>query len=309
MQGGSLGAKALNSSYIFIKFPHTYMMSMYDLGVKKHNYQAAAWMILMPTILAGVGANPLYQLSLPLLWLIKALTGSDDPEKGLYDFLNENLFGIGDWLEEGAFGKVTGINIRRSLAIELPSLVDNVTMSVFKDLWEAGKYFGKGEIGRAAERALPRVIASPIRAFREAEEGITTRSNTPLYFGKERIYPTKLQTIGRMAGINPMEIERKRQEVYKGQKLVSEYNQRKQDISNEYRKYFLKPADKRNAKDYQKIMQDVKKFNQRLKEHDLLGIIPPKTGVSLKTARKRMLKPSKYELMRARKERLKNKSE
>jgi propanediol dehydratase small subunit/type III secretory pathway component EscR len=309
MQGGSLGAKALNSSYIFLKFPHTYMMSMYDLGVKKHNYQAAAWMILMPTILAGVGANPLYQLSLPLLWLIKALTGSDDPEKGLYDFLNENLFGIGDWLEEGAFGKVTGINIRRSLAIELPSLVDNVTMSVFKDLWEAGKYFGKGEIGRAAERALPRVIASPIRAFREAEEGITTRSNTPLYFGKERIYPTKLQTIGRMAGINPMEIERKRQEVYKGQKLVSEYNQRKQDISNEYRKYFLKPADKRNAKDYQKIMQDVKKFNQRLKEHDLLGIIPPITGVSLKTARKRMLKPSKYELMRARKERLKNKSE
>jgi hypothetical protein len=302
-QGDNISAHAIRAGYTFLKYPHTYLMQMNRLARAK-NYRAATWMLVAPTILAGIGANPLYNIMLqPLLWLYKKLFGVDDPEQGFYDFLDANFNGSGEWIKEGLFDKTTGLSIKRSLAIEIPTVSSSIPVSLYKDIKNGvGSAFDK-EWGRMGEAIAPRVINAPMRAYRESKEGITSKASAPKFYGKERIRPTVPQAIARGFGFTPLEISKKQEAQFRGTQIEKEYSARRSAINERYRKYYLRPAAERDKADLANIMKDVKKFNDRIKANGMTGSISRITYTSLQQARN--VKPSKFERMRETREKQK----
>jgi hypothetical protein len=294
-QGDNIGANVLRSGYTFLKFPHTVLMQLHDL-TKLKNYKAAAWLVMAPTILAGVGANPLYNIAMqPLMWLWKKLFQTDDPEQGFYDFMQAN-FGIGEWVKEGVFDKTTGLSIKRSLAIDIPSITNSIPSSLYRDIKNGATDIWNKQYGRAGEAIAPRLISAPMRAYREAKEGITSTKSVPQFYGKERIKPTVPQVVARGLGFTPLAISQKQEAIFRGKQVQKNYADMKSAINERYRKYFLVPVDKRDRKDLVEIMKDVKKFNDRIVKNNLQGSIGKINQTTLSRARN--IKPTRYERMR-----------
>ena len=93
-----------------------------------------------------------------------------------------------------------GVDISSSLSIGVgvPKSMMDFTGAIggaIESTVEAGAALQRKEFSKAAEAFLPTGIANPIRAYREAQEGVTTRRNYPVFDETGQLRPTPLETV------------------------------------------------------------------------------------------------------------------
>jgi hypothetical protein len=144
------------------------------------------------------------------------------PGEALYAFAWHGAAGVG------------GVNLSNSLRVQVPfiaPLIDGESLpeaasGVFGGLTQkvklASRNFARGNVARGVENLAPEFIASPLRAYRQYDQGNTTTGGRPVFGpdGKQMRY-TAGEAVTRALGLQPlakseaMEQEQVRRDVVK----------------------------------------------------------------------------------------------
>lgn len=299
-RGGNPAARIAQAFYIFKTFSHNYLLTMKQLGFR--NPKATAYMVLSPAIIAGAGAS----VATPIIAaMMKAFDiGGDDPEEGMYQWLEANLGETaGELARSGLFGAGGyGVNLKGSLALNVTDLpTDLISLagapgSILMDFWYAGRFIQRGNPYKGIERILPAFMGNVMKAYREHTEGLTTSSNAPIFYGKEPVELDLMEAFLRAISFNPARIATIREKQWKEKKLEQKYAKRKSDIYAKIIAFYSRERSDRDREDWQDLLNEVREFNTNVKE---LGFyISPITGKSIKNAIRRAYRPSKKERLR-----------
>ncbi|WP_288593060.1 PLxRFG domain-containing protein [uncultured Victivallis sp.] len=296
---GSL-AQAARSFYMFKTFTHNYIqLAMHLIGSR--NYKAFAWLMLSPAIVGGMSSSPAWLILKAAGMLGLAGGGGEDPLEAFYRWL-ERTFGH----EASRFGRyglagLGGINISGSTGIDIELPKDwqellGAPWSAIKDVGQGSAELAKGNLLKGMEKILPAAFASPVKAYREATEGITNTRNAPVFFGREQLKLSPAGAVIRGLGFNPADISEKREIIWQDKKGAARFADRRSDIYARYRLWILngRPQDEAD-----KLIEEIIAYNQAVKASGRRDL-PQITGKSLKAAISRSFTPSRREKERAR---------
>ncbi|MHC1787893.1 PLxRFG domain-containing protein [Solidesulfovibrio sp.] len=208
--GTGIGARVGQSLYVYQKFVHNYFQMLHEmLGAKQ--YKALAYATAAPMVLAGATGQILPAVAMTILGgAMKAMGDDRDAEKFVYDTIREYLGGGAEEIARyGLFGAM-GMNLSGSMGttIDLPGAGGMMDLlgpagGVVKDARDAFGFFGTGEYGKAAEKALPTGIAKPFQAMRETT-GVTTKQGYAVLDESGKQYkPSASDTALKAAGVLP----------------------------------------------------------------------------------------------------------
>ena len=298
MRGGNLAGRVLQASYVFHTFEHNYMQEMFRLGWDKKQYKAAAYMAFAPAIF-GIGAT----LPIGVAKAISNVLGGDDPEEGLIK-LAESSFGMGDIARNGIMGIGDhGVNLRGSLATRfgVPSAFYDIfgaPGSVVADWIEGGKNITKGHFQEGFEKMAPAAIANISKGIRESTTGVTTRTGSPVFWGREQLKGDTIDMILRMLSFNPTNVSTKKEIQWGEYKTQTRYRTKKSEIIKRFKAAMNKTIEKRSRHDILKIKADIRDFNSEIRDKKLtrLGLLI--TEKSIKDAMRRNVKAPKRERLR-----------
>lgn len=304
-RGSNLAAQIGRCFMVFKKFSHTYLQTMYDLGFTHKNRKALLYMMVSPAVIAGAGASVVWPV---LMGALRMLLDADDPEEDIYNWLEQN-FGAGasNFVRYGVPGiPEHGISLKGSLQIgitDLPtSLADilGAPGSLMGDIWYGGENILKGNVSKGLERLLPRALGAPLQALREATEGVTTKSNAPVFYGTEQIRANTMDAICRALSFNPTQIAKKRDILWSDRQVAEKYAAMRTDIYAKVKKFYLRPVEERSKADWIDIAGEIKAYNDRVQKNGLSGIVPFIGRQSLKTAIRSTGRPPKAQIMKQR---------
>lgn len=303
-RGTHPAAHITKAFYVFRTFSHNYLLTMKDLwgtGWTPEHGKAFTYMAISPAILAGAGGVVGWEI---IMAALGKLIDSDDPEEDMYAWLEAN---IGESAERfarfGGFGLI-GMNLKGSLEIGVTDLPTNfkdllgAPGSVIGDIYEGGKSIVKGDVSKGFEKIAPLAIAAPIKAYREATEGLTTRTNAPIFYGNKQAKADMSEAILRALSFNPAGIAKIREQRWSETQQEQKYRDMSRDIYSKIKKFMLQPIQDRDKADWFDILEDIREYNERIKRMRLIGIVPFITEKSIKINIKRSFRPSKKELRR-----------
>ena len=303
-RGTNPAAHVIKAFYVFKTFSHNYLLTMKDLwgpGWTPQHAKAFSYMALSPAILAGAGGIVGWEF---IMSAIAKAFDLDDPEEDLYAWLEKNM---GEHAENyarfGAFG-MAGINIKGSLEIGLADLptswkdILGAPGSVIGDVYEGGKNILKGNVSKGIEQIAPMALAGPVKAYREATEGLTTRTNTPVFYGRDRVKADMTDAILRGLSFNPAAISKVQEQRWSETQQDIKYQGMRNQITSRIKKLMLKPVKDRGKDEWADIIEDIREYNERVKRMSLVGIVPFITEKSIRMNLKRSFKPTKKELRR-----------
>ena len=302
-RGSHATAQIARSAYVFKTFSHNYILTMMDLGFNKKEIKASLWMLFSPAFLAGTGAT----VAMPLVNAVADAFGVDEePEDWFYRQANEHLGYAGEtFARQGLFG-LARVNLKGSLAIgitDLPtSLRDLVGApgSVVGDVFQGGKNIIQGDISKGIEKILPLALGNPIKAVREATEGVTTTTGSPRFYGDKQMKGDALDTVLRFFSFNPGRLSLMREKQWSEKKMMRRYSERRQDIYRHAKKFYGKPISERNKSDWAEILADIADYNRSIKQNKIERLVSPITRKKIMTMLKRAYKPSRRERERGR---------
>lgn len=293
-------AQVAKMFYVFSKFPHNYLQTMYDLGFKKKDRVALMYMALSPAVLAGAGA-----LALPpgvasgfmyVIGQILAALGDDRPEEGeerVYAWLEENLGTMtSDFARFGLVG-LAGVNIKGSLKIgdidSVPTTIWDMVGapgSVVLDVYQGGRDIVKGDVYRGVEKIMPGGIRGPMAAIREYREGVTTSRNVPRLYRGEPMQPSFSDTVIRALTFNASNISKKKEQKWADEKVIAKYRDERAAIYSKLRAYYRIPEERRDYDRYASIMEDIREHNEHIERNRLYELegLNYITKESIKTA-------------------------
>jgi len=303
-RGSHPAAQVMKAFYVFRTFSHNYMLTMKDLwgeGWTPKHGKAFSYMALSPAVLAGAGGVVGWDLIMKAIGMARDL---DDPEEDMYNWLEAN---IGAYAENfarfGGFGLI-GMNLKGSLEIgitDLPTTWKDILGapgSVITDFYYGGENLLKGDISKGLEKIAPLALAAPLKAYREATEGLTTRRNVPIFYGRDRVKADMTDAILRGLSFNPAAIAKIREQKWAERQQERRWKERRSDINSKIMKFMLRPVEDRNKADWADILEDIREYNERIKRMKLVGIIPFIAKKSIRTNIRRSFKPTKRELRR-----------
>ena len=311
--GEGIGPSIAQLGLTFTTYPHTYLNSTYGyFRAGKEKRKAMLYMLAAPMVLAGVPAFPLAMQGVPVLsqlthTILKKVLDSDEPERDFYRWLNDISPNLESFARKGVIGSF-GVDISGSLEFQMPSIKNNVVTSLYEDLLESKEYWDQGDIGRIAETLIPsRLITSLLKTRRETVEGITSRIGRPAFFGKEQMRLTPFEIGLQSLGLRPSRISAEKETMWLDTKVEREYKKRRDTIYTRYRKYFLKPADKRKSSELDEIKRMIIDYNRRLRQKKRVDVTFPATIGPIEPGDLRRnlsmtLKPSRRERLRKKKE-------
>ena len=247
VRGTNPAARLAQMFYVFKTFTKNYLNTMVELGFERRQVQSSLWMLLAPGILFGAGTT----LATPIIaTLAKALgIGGDDPEEEFYKLAGDN---IGDWAETYArYGipGLMGVSVKGSLQMgisDLPTKTADLIGapgSVVLDLYEGGKKIAKGNISKGIEQMLPLAASNPIKAARESTEGLTTRTNAPIFYGDQPVKLDMTEAILRGLSFNPARVAQIREVQWKERKAEMKYRDDRTDIYARIKQFYLRPIE------------------------------------------------------------------
>jgi len=237
--------------------------------------------------------------------VIGSALGIDEPEEEIYKWLYENIGRHAEDLARfGLFGTL-GINIKGSLAIggipDIPTnLVDlaGAPGSVVMDVYHGLENITKGDVSKGLEKIAPLAIGNPIKAYREYTEGLTTRSNTPLYFGNKQVKADMTDALLRTFSFNPAKIARVREIQWSEKQKERKYREMKSDINRRIKAFYVQPIADRGKGEWADILEDIREYNLRISKAGMVGTVPLITAKSIASFVRRSFKPPKRERMR-----------
>jgi len=297
-QGKNLFSQVARSFLVFHKFSHTYLLNMYDLGVNQKKAKAVLFMAFAPVFLAGAGSFPFWGAIMKVFEQL----GADDPEEAFYNTAAEYFGEFGSNLfRDGLIGLGGyGVSLEGSLAIdpsETPkSILDlfGAPGSIVKDIIQGIESMTRGDAVKGAEKIAPRAIASPIKAVRESKEGITTRNNTPVFWGPRQLVPNKLESFYQFLGFNPASLNKKKRKIWSDKKIFAKYQGKKSDINSRWKK----AVTNKDAEAIGKVRDEITKFNEDIVNNNLTRIVPRITYRSLRSAVRSTTRAPKRERLR-----------
>jgi len=291
-------AHVIRSFYVFRTFSHTYIQNLIRLGFTEKDAVACSHMILAPALIAGAGASVLTPL---ISNLLKAF-GWDEPEEEAYRKVGE-MFGVTaeEVARYGLTGQIPfglGFSTKGSLAIGIGDLPKNLNEllgapgSVVEDFLRGAKYLARGDVFKGVEKILPTGMGNIFRAIREYDQGLTTTTNAPLFYGTEQVRPSLVESFLRGLSLNPVRIAGIRERQWKEYKVQDKYREWSRDIYAKIKRYLLKK--KKDPEEWAEILGEIYSYNERAPRWG----ISPITGRSIATSLNRSFKPSKKEKMR-----------
>jgi hypothetical protein len=290
------------SFWMFKTFTHNYLQTMAELGLKEKQYGAALYMAFSPAVLGGLGASV---VSGAVLALLKMVSGGDDPEEDFYKWL-EAQFGepASRFARQGVFS-FANVNISGSLRISLRDVIPSTRMEflgapggVMQDIYYGGKSILRGDTLKGAEQLLPRFAAAPVKAYREYTKGITTWSNSPVFYGDEPLRPTALDAIIRGLGFNPARLSAIRERQWNERQVAANYSNKRSDILARFRAYWLQPASSRDHAGLIDLYNQIDEYNIRVHARHPNGEIPLINRSTLKATLSKMARAPKHERLR-----------
>lgn len=263
MRGGNIGANVLQMAYVFKTFTHNFLSTMADLAVNEKDAKAALWMLFSPVVF---GATSSVGMAILIQAIGKAM-GSDDPEEDFYRSV-ESRFGstAGNFSRFGIFGAAGhGISMKGSLAIgvsDLPTSFKDLIGapgSVVTDAIEGTGEVLKGNTSKGFEKILPLALGNPLKGYRELTEGVTTKSNAPVFFDGKPLKADVIDTFLRALSFNPSRIAGAREMIYGDSVQKTAMSERKSAIYAKVKKARL------NGDDMEDITIEIAAYNQRAK--------------------------------------------
>ena len=296
-QGQNPAAKIGQMLYIYSKFAHNYLQMLHDVGVKRHNIKAAMYAFLAPIVVAGGVAVPFKDAIFAFAgFILRSLFGEDrDPEKWVWDTIREHL---GDGAEKvGRHGLTgaAGVDISGSLSIGvgIPKNMLELTGAIggVADAFATGgKALARGQYSKAVENILPTGLANPIRAAREAQEGVSTRANNRVWDEQGRpLKPSAGETAVRAMGFRSTRQAVLSERTWEGKRQATHYAELRQSIYQRYRAWLLGDQD---PKEHKEIAKRVREYNDKVKKLKE-GEVPRITFASMRGQVTRMQKAPK----------------
>jgi len=305
-QGGGPAAQVIKSLYMFKKFQHNYLQTMYELGWKQKDWKAATFMMAAPTLLAGSVAFPIPWALEAIMGILKHLFGVDDPEEKFYSFMEKSL---GDYVGgisrqgiAGMGGKLFDLRGSLNTKVDIPTNMIELLGapgSVFSDLYQGGANVLKGNAWKGTEKIMPRAVGTVMQGVREATEGLTTKTNAPVFFGREQIKGDFVDTILRSLSFNPARIQKMKDIEWAEKQVSQDYTQMRSGIESKFLKFYLLPEPERDKTKMVDLIDQVHQYNSKVQSHGLTGVEPMITSTSLRTYIQRNLRPSKKELVKS----------
>lgn len=289
------GLSALSSMYIFQTYIHNYFSTLAQ-AVGRKEAAAATYMILSPVFFGGAGATVL----LPAAKMVAKILGADDPEEDIYK-VAESLFGeTGSDIARYGIPGALGVSLKGSLAPNLPDFSEPLDIlgpigGMIGNIGQGMEYAVRGDGLKAAEKLTPGFIGNMIKGYREATDGITTRNNTPVYFGRKQVKGDTSTGLTRALGFNPTKISKPREIQWNEETKRRHYNDKKRRLYAIMKKYILQSPGERNHEDWMELLFEAKKFNNQIKEKDLRRYVSPITPKSIKQAMRTAFRPKKSE--------------
>lgn len=285
-------ANPLKLSFTFHKFSQNYALNMMRMGMKG-DYKQAAYMIISPAIMGGVGSTLLTPV---IAALAKSLgVGGDDPEEEFYDWIAET-FGDDSVARHGIPGML-GINLKGSIEMnnplpKTPEELGGAPWSVISDTAKGFKYLAKGEGMKGMESLLPTAFGSAVKAWREGTEGITTGSYGQVFYGDEALKASTGEQFVRALSFNPSRISGIREKQWHEKQVAAKYAKRKAEITEKLKRYYLF-----NSGDYDELMKEFDHYNE-LVIGSGRNDIPRLTARGIQQAVRQARKPNKTERLR-----------
>ena len=144
---------------------------------------------------------------------------------------------------------------------------------------------------KALEAVLPTGLASPVRAYREAKEGVSTKNNRPVWDESGRpLVPEASEAAQRALGFRSTRQAVLSERNWEGRREIERYEELRNEIYKKYRAWVLSGRDR---EDYKKIVNDVQEFNRQIAP--LRGKVARITSESLRNQNKWMMQPTKRE--------------
>lgn len=263
-------SRLLQALYVFQTFIHNYWNTLYDLGVSKKQFKAAAWLAIAPSLLGGATVGASGAVFKAFLMALGKAIGSDDPEEEFYEWLYNTFGPAGPTMEALARYGIFGLAVDLSGSLDATPRVPRKASdwlgapgAVFFDVWHGAQDVARGDIMRGFERILPLAIASPIKAWREYTQGVTTRENVPIFDSYGR--PLKLETYEALfeaAGFQPVRKAKVREINWKDRKILREYSERRWEIYSRIRAAYLEGRGVIAPDEWAEIMAEIARYNQ-----------------------------------------------
>jgi hypothetical protein len=288
--------RILDVPYTFAKFSHNYMLNMLDIGLNKGQIKEALYLMLSPAILAGISVSPLLSLYKAVAWW------SDDPEEDLYAYV-KSMTGSDTIARHGVVGAMTGVSLKGSLTMNNPiptklSEVFGAPGSVLMDVADAYEQLTYGEMVKATESLLPSAFGNIVKARREATEGLTTGTNTPIFFGSEKVKSSGFEILARSLSFSPVRLSTIREQQWSDSKIVKKYTQDRQDLLRSFKLYYNKPVEDRSPSKLIDLNNQVRLYNDKVYRSKAELSLPYITYKWLDTNLDRAFKPPKIERQR-----------
>ncbi len=198
-----------------------------------------------------------------------------------------------------------GLDLRGSLGMGRPQDVPTKIAdllgapgSVLVDLYEGGANIVKGNVWKGTERVMPRAVGTIMQGYRKYTEGLTTKTNTPMFFGREQIKENFLDFALKSLSFNPARIQKMKDIEWSEKEVWKDYRDRRVAIESKFLKFFLQPEGDRDKTKMVNLVDMVQDYNTRVKSHGLAGVEPMLTGDSLRTHLIRNLKPTEKEMVK-----------
>jgi hypothetical protein len=192
--------------------------------------------------------------------------GSDDPEEDFYKVIADNFGATPEKLARFGLPGLVNVDITGSLKIgmaDLPTSTKDflgapgdVFVSVYKGIGE----IGRGNIQKGFERIAPNALGNISKGMREYTEGLTTKTNAPIFYEDEPLKADEIDAMLRILSFNPAKISRARAIMWSQKKRERFYREQKTEIYARMKRFYLKK--KRKKSDWLKIVALVESFNE-----------------------------------------------
>ncbi len=283
------------SFFVFKTFSWGYLQTMADLGMK--DPKATAWMLFTPAVLAGAGAS----VAMPVLAGLFGMGTDDDPEEWFYRKAGETFGPKGRELAQFGLVGQLGFSMSGNLSIDVGvgSVPTNLFElfgapgSIIEDMRDAAQ---AKSFYRGVETAMPTAVKNAMKAWREYDEGVTSRTYSPVFYGKEQLQPDWLESALRSMSLNPIRIAQVRETQWKERVRAGKLSKIRSELYSKFKAFYLDPPNERSRKKYLKLLEEVREYNERAKAAG--KATPVITGKSIRTNLKRAFKPSKLERLR-----------
>lgn len=258
-RGGEV-AKLARAGYTFRSFNHN-MLRLYAQMAGKGTKGHIGILKSIAALLAfgGLGAIPFY----------------DDIEKQLQKMTGKNFRSevaktVGDWKYLANYGLpgLIGVDLSGSMGIEMPRSIGEIVgvpIELYNAPRKAWQDWRRGDLQRVAEDLSPAFMRYPLQAYRLASEGLTTRSGKPILDEKGK--PIKLsikEAAIKGLSFKPVrESEASRQ--YEARETIDDMlTSQKKELLDSYHRMRIRHG--KDSKEVATVKQDIKKYNQQLKE-------------------------------------------